>query len=300
MFVFNRRCLSPQSDPPAGDPPPVKIDNPDPNPPPPYTPPDIDMTKALPPEYREKPAFKGKGFVDLVKEHDNLQTLLGQRPAGIPKEDASDEEWGKFLGALKPKTADEYVLPDTDFSKATPRSPEYLKAMREIFYGADVNKRQAAKLTAGIEGVLAKAKEFQEKAKIEAAEKQAAEFEGMLDKTFGAQKQEVLDRTKKMMVEMVDPAMKETVGNALKDLPNSAMFALASILDGVHKKYIASDAPPGGDGSNVGGDPATWQAEAEKIMASETYRDWRKSGHDDAKKRVQELFGMVAASQQKK
>jgi len=52
--------------------------------PPAYTPPTLDMATALPPEYRDKPYFKGKDFVSIVKEFDNAQKLIGARPSGIP------------------------------------------------------------------------------------------------------------------------------------------------------------------------------------------------------------------------
>jgi hypothetical protein len=266
--------------------------------PPSYTPPDIKMAEALPPEFRDKPYFKDKTFVDVIKEHDGLQKLLGQRPAGIPKEDAPDEEWNKFLGAIKPKSADEYALPETEFSKATPRSEEYVKAVKELFYGADISKKQAAKLTRGIEAFLAKAQGTQESAKAEADTKRAAEFEGLLDKTYGANKQTVIDRTKKMMSELVDPSIKESISEVLKEMPNDVLFAVTTILDGVHKKYLSEDGVPGTN-SNAGGDINSWQAEAEQTMRSPEYRDFRLAGHDTAKQKVAELFSRIAAAQKR-
>lgn len=266
--------------------------------PPAYTPPDIKMAEALPPEYRDKPYFKDKTFVDVIKEHDGLQKLLGQRPAGIPKEDASDEEWNKFLGAIKPKSADEYALPETEFSKANARSDEYVKTVKELFYGADISKKQAAKLTAGIDAFLAKAQGAQATIKAEADAKRATEFEGLLDKTYGANKQTVIERTKKMMVEMVDPSIKDSIGGILKDMPNDVLFAVTTILDGVHKKFLSEDSAPGTN-SNAGGDVLSWQAEAERIMKSPEYKDFRLAGYDDAKRKVAELFSQIAAAQKK-
>lgn len=264
--------------------------------PPAYTPPDIKMAEALPPEYRDKPYFKDKTFVDVIKEHDGLQKLLGQRPAGIPKEDASDEEWSKFLGAIKPKSMDEYALPETDFSKANGRTDEYIKTVKELFYGADISKKQAAKLTAGIDAFLAKSKAAQETLQAEANKKRELEFEALLDKTYGANKQTVIERTKKMMVEMVDPSMKESIGGVLKNMPNDVLFAVTTILDGVHKKYLSEDTLPG-DNRNAGGDISSWQSEAEQIMRSPEYRDFRLAGHDEAKRKVSELFTRIAAAQ---
>jgi hypothetical protein len=251
------------------------------------------MATALPPELREKPAFKGKDFVSLVKEHDNLQTLLGQRPTGIPKDDAPDEEWTKFSSALKPKTAAEYVLPETDFSKRSPRSDEYVKNAREILYNADVPKRQAGKVIAGFESLVEKLQIQKAEADAAAETKRATEFEALLDKTYSTNKQVVLDRTKKLMVEMVDPSIKDKVGEGLKNLPNDLLFALTAIMEGVHTKYLAEDAPPGG-GSGNQTDSAAMQKEAETIMQSDAYKNFRAVGHDEAKQKVQGLFAKIA------
>jgi hypothetical protein len=270
----------------------VQVDNKSATPPA-YTPPAINMAEALPPEFRDKPYFKDKDFVGIIKEHANLQTLLGQRPTGIPKEDATDEEWGKFLGAIKPKSADEYALPDTDFSKAKGRSDEYVKSAKEILFNAGVPKRQAASIISGFESFLAKAGEGNEAKAKEAAVARETEFEGLLDKTYGTQKQAVLDRTKKLMSDSVAPEMRERVAAVLKDIPNEHLFALTAVLEGVHKKYIAEDNAPDTSG-NAGGDSNSLQAEAESIMRSPAYSDFRNPGHDSAKQRVQELFGRIA------
>lgn len=260
-----------------------------------YTPPTIDMAVALPPEFREDPAFKGKDFVSVIKEHANLQKLLGQRPAtGVPAETASDEEWGKFIETLRPKDSKEYEFPETDFSKANKRSPEYEAAMRDILSEMGVSKKFAGKGITKIEAFLAQGqKAVADKKAADDAARQT-EFEGLLDKSFGPQKQAVLDRTKKLMAESVPADMKDKVASVLKDIPNDQLFVLTSVLNGIHAKYIAEDNPPGGNG-NAAGDAASLQSEAEGIMSSPAYKDFRNPGHEAAKQKVQELFAQVAA-----
>jgi len=282
---------------PNADPNVVKVDNK--TNPPAYTPPEIDMATAVPPEFREKPYFKDKSFVDVMKEHDNLQTLLGKRPEGIPTKDSSEEDWSKFLTSLRPEKAEDYVLPETDYSKAKGRSEEYIKDVKEILYNADVNKRQAEKILTGFEAFLGKATTFNDSQSAEATKAREEEFEALLDKTYTGQKQVVIDRTKKLMTDSVDPGLKDKVAGVLKDIPNDTLFALTAVLDGVYKKHIAEDKPPeGGDGSS-GGDVATLQAEAETIMKSKAYSDFREAGHDAARLRVRELFGNIAAAGKK-
>jgi len=228
-----------------------------------YTPPEIDMATAVPPEFREKPYFKDKSFVDVMKEHDNLQTLLGKRPEGIPTKESSEEDWTKFLTSLRPETADEYELPETDFSKSQGRSEDYIKSAKDILYKANVNKRQASEILKGFESFLGEAQSKADATSAEATKAREEEFEALLDKTYADQKQTVIDRTKKLMTDSVDASMKEKVAEVLKDIPNDTLFALTAVLDGVYKKHIAEDSPPGGDDISSGEDAVSLQAEAE-------------------------------------
>ena len=258
-----------------------------------YTPPAIDMGTALPPEYRDKPHFKGKDFMSVIKEHDNLQKLIGTRPAGIPSENAAPEEFEKFFGSLKPKDPAQYVLPETDFSKAGKRTPEYEKTVREALLNAGIHPKQAEKLMAWYEGqVVLGEKAMAEKAKAEKVSRET-EFEALLDKTFGAQKQATLDRTKRLMSEVAPAEHKQTISKALDSMTNEQLFGMTVVLDAIHKQYIAEDNTPGG-GVTSGGDPAAIQREAEDTMRSPAYRDFRDPGHEAARTKVRQLFEQVA------
>jgi len=259
-----------------------------------YQPPAIDMATALPPEYRDKPHFKGKDFVSIVKEHDNLQKLIGARPAGVPGESATPEEWDKFLGALKPKDIAGYQLPETEFSKAQKRTPEYEKSVKDAMFQLGVPPRLASKLVDWFEGQLVSGEKAQsEKANAEKVSRET-QFEGLLDKTFGQEKQKALDLAKGLMAAEVPAEHKETVSKALDGMSNEQLFALTLVLNNVHKKYIAEDNPPGG-ANNAGGDTASWQREAEETMRSAAYRDFRDPGHEQARAKVQQLFQQIAA-----
>lgn len=259
-----------------------------------YTPPTIDMATALPPEYRELPAFKGKDFVSLVKEHANLQTLIGQRPAGIPGENATDEDWGKFVGTMKPKDLAEYGFPETEYSKAQKRSPEYETAIREIMAEVGVPKKLFGKGVEKIEAFLMNGKKGADAIKAKADSDRNVEFDALLDTTYGKDKSTVTERAKSIMAEVVAPELKDKVTAVLKDIPNDVLFALTAVLNGVHAKYIAEDGPIGG-GAPPAGDPSAMQAEAEAIMKSDAYRDWRNPGHEAAKQKAQSIFQKISA-----
>lgn len=261
-----------------------------------YTPPEIDMTTALPPDLRDKPYFKDKSFVDVVKEHVNLQTKLGQRPAGIPGEDAGDEEWGKFIGAIKPKDVSEYEFPETEYSRAGKRSEGFEKTLRELAAEVGIPKRQFKIFAEKVEGHLMQAEALGETQKAEREQ----EFETLLDNTYKGEKQKVLDRTKKLMTEMIDPALKESAAKAFENISNEALFALTAVLDGVYNKYVKEDGTPGSPSAAGGETAAQLTADAEKIMASRAYADFRDPGHDEARKKVQEIFARVAEMGRKK
>lgn len=261
--------------------------------PPAYTPPALDMATALPPEYRDKPYFKGKDFVSIVKEFDNAQKLIGSRPAGIPAENATPEEWDKFLGAVRPKDLTEYVLPETEFSKAKPRSPEYEKALREIMAEAGVSKHGFSKAVSKIENFLAEGKKQADAQKDAERVSRETQFEQLLDKTFGAQKQQTLDKVKGIMSEQAPAEHKEAISKALDGMSNEQLFAMTVVIDNIHKNYIAEDNPPNG-GTPAGGDPASLQREAEETMRSAAYKDFRDPGHEAARARVQQLFTRIA------
>jgi hypothetical protein len=258
-----------------------------------YKPPELDMATALPPEYREKPFLKGKDFITIIKEFDNAQKLIGARPAGIPAADAPDADWDKFIGTMRPKDLAEYKLPETEYSKVNKRTPEYEKAVREIMSEAGVPARMFPKAIAKIESWLASGQEAGKKAQEAAKVSRETEFEKLLDTTYGSDKAKVIERTKALMADSVAPEMKEKVASVLSNISNDALFVLTAVLNGIHAKYISEDNAPGA-GGNAGGDSTTLHSEAEGIMRSEAYKDFRNPGHDAAKQKVQDLFKRIA------
>lgn len=68
---------------------------------------------------------------DVWKLLDNAQSLIGKRPAGIPSNDASDEEWEKFFQAARPEqyefTEIEGLPEGVDLSAQTEKASELFK-----------------------------------------------------------------------------------------------------------------------------------------------------------------------------
>jgi hypothetical protein len=60
------------------------------------TPTNFSLSDIIPDEYKEKGYMsKIKDVEGLFKSFDGLQSLIGKRPAGIPQENATQEEWSK-------------------------------------------------------------------------------------------------------------------------------------------------------------------------------------------------------------
>ena len=252
-----------------------------------YKAPELDMATAIPPEYREKPYFKNiKDFTGMVKEFDNLQTLMGKRPAGIPSDNASDAERDKFYSAFRPGKAEEYELPETEFSKKNGRTPDAVKKMQEVFHNAGLSKYQAGKLTEAYESMVADA----QASEAAGRQKLEQEFQTEFDKTFGDRGPEVQKTVKGLMDKFIPQHMKPYVAN----MPNEALLVLTATLNGVYEQYIKEDGTSFEGRRPGGADVAELQQEARTLMQSEAYKDFRHAQHDATKTKVQELYRQIA------
>jgi hypothetical protein len=287
MFVKNFIWRNLEVDPAdGGGTPPVKIDHQNPTPPPTYTPPEfkIDM---VPPEFRDKPYMKDvKDIPTLFKNYDGLQTQMGQRPpVGVPDANAKPEDVDKFYGTLRAKTAAEYKYEDVKGADGKPiaRDTKVVEKINEAFLGADLSPRQAAKLLPKLEAMVG------ELGKEHSGAEDAA-FEASVTKMFGDKTAEALKIAKDLMVAHIPAEFKDR----LEKLPNDALMFLTATLKGVHDKYIKEDSinSPGGGGSNV--NEAELRAEAQGIMKSDAYKDFRHADHQKVQDRLNVIYNAIA------
>lgn len=266
----------------------------DPNPPPTYTPPELDLAQAIPPEYRDKPYFqKLQSFEQMVKEFDGLQGLLGRRPTGVPAENATPEEWDTFFSALRPKDPSEYELPETEYSKAHGRDENYVKAMTSVLHKAGVNKHQAKIIAEGNDqAIMDLRKQAQEKEAADLAARDA-EFDTKLKETFRDKLDSALARNKELIQKHVPAELQPHLAN----LPNDALLAVTTLLNDIHEKYVKADSFEPNGGPTSGADPAALQAEGRKLMASDAYKDFRHANHDAVVNKVREIYSQIAAAQ---
>jgi hypothetical protein len=93
--------------------------------------------------------FKSEDLVEvpraLVKSYVGQQALIGKDKIPLPGEKATDDDWNIVFDRLgRPKTADEYKLPELKSPEGFPVSEELTKSYRTWAHEAGLNPKQTA------------------------------------------------------------------------------------------------------------------------------------------------------------
>jgi len=247
--------------------------------------PEYDFHKLVPVEFQQKPYMKEvDSFEKLFKDFDNAQSLIGQRQAVVPKPDAPPEEWDAYLEKVRPESTDAYEFPETEYTKKFGQDEEFRGQMKELFHKAGLSPYQVKTLAEGYDAALFSRME----AKAKEAETQAADFEKLADGLFGDAKDEKLKRANEILKENTPEEMKPY----LQNLSNENLAIMTSILNSFHDKYMAEDdLNTGAKGS--GADADGLRDQAQQLMASPAYKDFRHPKHDATVKQVNELYDKI-------
>jgi hypothetical protein len=240
----------------------------------------LDFTKMVPQEYQGKEYLKTiKDPGSFFKAFDGAQELLGKRPAGIPHDNASDDEWKAFNKSFGvPEKPEEYDLGIPAEAKVDPKLD---KGVRELMQKAGLNKRQAKMISEGYRGILGDVL----KEKGIAAEQADADFTKLATETFGDRKDKVLENGNKLLAKYVPEKFKA----GIEKLPNEQLIVLAAALDGIVKDYISEEQLPGGQsGAAVTADQK--REEARKLMASEAYNNASHPEHAATVDKVNSMY----------
>lgn len=226
------------------------------------TPAPVEFSNIVPESFSDKPWVKDvKDVEGLFKMTDDLKTKLGERPAGIPQNDAGNEAWAEFNKAFGvPESGEEYQLSDPQEG-----AEDFQKQVRDMFLAAGVSQRQANMLDASFNKIM--------ESLAPNPEANEAEFVKMTDEAFGNRKDTVLDNAKNLLEAHVPEAFKEHVNT----LPNKELTILASVLDSIQQKYInESDIPPGGSTTSLGMSTEQKRARGIELMSSPA---WKNKSH---------------------
>lgn len=223
-----------------------------------------------------------KTVPDFLKMFDDQKAALSRRPAGIPQDNAPQDEKDAFhlsMGVpVDPKEYD-FAIEGREFTEA---DTAFHDALRPLFKKANITPEQLAVLGPGFEEVT-KTLVGQ---KGEADQKQDVDFDTRATEVFGDRKEEVMKQGK-ALIALADERVRGDVDN----MSNDELIRLASILDGVRQKYISEDALP----TNPTQTTMTNQEkiiEGTKLMATDAYRnEFPALEHNAMVERVNRLFG---------
>lgn len=261
-------------------------------------PPTETFAKLVPQEFHDRPYLKDilnmpvspETYHAVFKKLDGAEKLIGKKTAIPDAASASKEDWDQFFSRLRPETAEAYEFKVADGKKAP--DEKVVKAIKEMFFKAGLNKRQAEMLQQDFDAFA----EAQTAEQRKAAEDLDKQFEELTAKTFGADNAAILQRTKAMLDQFTPENLKPFVGK----LPNESLVILAGVLEGVHQKYVREDGGKGGGAPAGGHSVDALREEARKIMATEKYTDAFHPGHEAAVAKVQQIYASLPKDSGKK
>lgn len=240
----------------------------------------LDIATIIPDAYKDKAWVKNiKDSESLFKMVDDQNAALGKRPAGIPEDNATDEQRALFNKAFGvPEKSEEYKLPD--LVEGDTKGAEFQTKIKAMYHKAELNPRQA-NVISEMFGDLAKSM-------APDSEAQDAEFSKMMDAEFGDQTERVLKEAQELITRFTPESMKDEIDK----LGNVEQKVLASVLKGIRDEYISEDDIPSGPGA-AAATPADKIEEAKAIMMDmkDPYNDEMNPNYGARREYVNKLFG---------
>ena len=247
-------------------------------------------------------AYKDRGWVekikspdDLWKMTDNAQSLLGKRPAGIPANDAPQEEWDKFYQAARPESPDKYAFSDIEGLPEGVDLTSYKSEAQKAMHKAGLTQRQADALWKEYVGLEMGAV----KTSQEGLDKR---FDEVAAKVLG----DKLGPAQTIAQEAIKTYVSEELRTSFANNPDG-MVAMIELANGYEGKIAEKDAeierikteygaegklPSGEQASST--DIAETVAKLSKLRLSPEAQDFTKPGHKKAMDDIAALQAIVA------
>lgn len=266
---------------------------------------DIDWGNVIPAELQEKDTFKNilaseNPGVELAKQLDSAQELIGKKSV-LPGEDASDEDWAKFVESIRPESADKYELPKLDLGEDKKEIQEYIettldqdftKKVMNKMHELGVPKRIADPLSAWYLNEFAGIAEETFKSHRTAELELHSHFDALTKTHFGHDESKTLKAGKEFINELVPKELHKYMDG----LPNEAllMFAAAGVQHA--EKYKSQDNFKPGTTTSTGTETlAGVDTRMNELMASEAYQKTMHPQHEAVLTEVRELSKQKAA-----
>lgn len=253
--------------------------------------PSSDFLSMVPDTYKAKPYMKAVDSMDsLLSQFDNLQSMVG-RKLGVPAADAPDEEWGKYFDSVgRPKDPTGYQFEEVQYPEGMARSEEQNLALRQLLHASGITDRQAKRFIKGydemIVGEIGKLTEAEKAFK----ENQDKEFNDLQKKFFGERKDEVIEQSKKFLLEHLPQELRDHMGN----LDNKSLVMIGAFVDSMTKKYVNQDQIPNADRVTSGAKTVKeLEAESRTLMMDPSFSDILHPKHRDTKEKFQGIWDQI-------
>lgn len=233
-------------------------------------------------------AYKNEQWVKDIPNTDTLfkmvsdqKAALSRRPAGIPQDNAPQEEWAAFNKSLGvPEKPEDYSFAreGVEFSE---EQKAFQDGLRPVLHKANITPKQLAELAPAWDEYVTAQNEARTAA-------QDAEFDKLSAQSFANEedKQKAFAQTRELWKKYVPP---EFQGH-MADMDNKALIGLSLITKGFIKDYVSEDTLPGqGGAAGAATSQAEIKAEIAEIMSQAAFFKPHMIGHDALRQRSMEL-----------
>lgn len=204
-------------------------------------------------------------FGDFVKKSAGAQALIGQR--AVPLETDPPEKWNAWYAQIgRPEKPEAYGIPKID---GVP--DEYIKntaevgVLHKVLHAGGANPVQAKAIMSQL------IKHIYTAEQTEAAEAEKA-HNAFMDKTFGKDRQTIIDNGKKYLATVLTPELNAVFAG----MTDQQMAVTLALTDAVARKFGQEDSFRGGQGAGGGGGAETMEtltAQMREIMGQKEYQD---------------------------
>lgn len=243
-----------------------------------------DFSSIVPKEYADEPWVKDtKDIQSFFKRFKDNHAMAGQKPAGIPQDTASPEEWATFHKAMGvPEEAGGYVLPETP--EGTPRNELFDTGIKDLLHGAHVSQKQYDEMAPKFDALMASLQEAENAARD-------VQFSELSGKLFGDNQDQAFKVAKSLMAKYAPEGMQEHIDK----LGNYELMVMTSVLNGVQKDFISEDQLPDDPAVLVPGQSVEeLRTEARRLQASPEYTDFTKTGHEETRNKIRGIYDKIA------
>lgn len=251
---------------------------------------------AVPEQYRDKGwASKIKSEDDVYKQLDNLDSMIGKRPAGIPSKDASDAEWEKFYQAAgRPDEptyefkAPEGLGEDVDLSDLNSKASE-------LFHKAGLNPKQAQKLYEAYIGLELQAGQSQTEAQAAKQAELDAEFDSIVKEQFGEDYDKELAKTVEAFNKYSPQSLKGVLNDIVIDNPKALAGLVAAVngmqaeMNSVKEKYGVDSGKLATGAQSTPTSTDDVRSELARLRVSPEGKDFTNPKYNETQKRIADL-----------